>query len=194
MHLLFPSLGATCKSTPELPSPSLSEANITTLPEEDPTTVYTLEPPIGLLRPPVKLNSPDQMGLVQSIMDAERQRVQLARDAFESTVGQQLDPWFVGLQYLQLSEQCLEQQEDFLALYEAKQHAFFKLTRELEEYHAMKKRLRGRDRKSHIDLLKSIQVSFCRGRFPRFPLSIKASLHYLTKTYPQIPYRQSKQL
>ncbi|TPP61424.1 hypothetical protein FGIG_12383, partial [Fasciola gigantica] len=150
---------ASSKSTPELSTSSLNERNIATPLDPDPATVYTLEPPTGLLRLPVSCPNGDRSSLIRSLVDAEQQRVQFAQDALENTVGQKLDPWFIGLRYLQLIEQCTEQSGDFLAAYEARQQAFFTLTREWDEYHAMEKKSSSRDRKEHIDLLRSIQVS-----------------------------------
>ncbi|TPP58249.1 hypothetical protein FGIG_07935, partial [Fasciola gigantica] len=111
-----PVRGASSKSTPELSTSSLNERNIATPLDPDPATVYTLEPPTGLLRLPVSCPNGDRSSLIRSLVDAEQQRVQFAQDALENTVGQKLDPWFIGLRYLQLIEQCTEQSGDFLAV------------------------------------------------------------------------------
>ncbi|VDP87421.1 unnamed protein product [Echinostoma caproni] len=140
-----------------MPESSLS-VHTTGLPDEDPTTIYSLEPPSGILNPLANGTLPNDIELFKSPLDLERERFQLAQKEVQETVGQSLDPWFIGLKYARITEQCIKSHADILTIWEAKQQAFSEQQRQWEEYHAVQRKLRNQEKRSHIDLLKSIQL------------------------------------
>ncbi|KAF5404059.1 hypothetical protein PHET_02350 [Paragonimus heterotremus] len=122
--------------------------------EQDPSTIYTLEPPTDLSRTLAPIASPDKTAYQRDCLQVEQERILTAM----KTLDVHTDSWFIGTQYLKAYGQSTCDAQDWVCRFDKKQEIFRQLSAEWDAVQAADKRERIADHKRYTLLLRTVQL------------------------------------